>query len=189
MGDLIYRDSRIEITEELVRIGATSYAVPTINSVTSGKPPIGIGRILLAGFGMLLILFSPAFFQTGSPLGGLICLAIAAATIWPAINRFLSHALEISTSSGAVTALMSRDGTYIGRIRQEILTAMSAARAVKPSADYQPPPRLRPIDQPARVQAPPPGDTMTCPDCAETIKAAAKVCRFCGYRVVPGGTE
>ena len=28
-------------------------------------------------------------------------------------------------------------------------------------------------------------ETKTCPDCAETIKAAAKVCRFCGHRFEP----
>ena len=34
---------------------------------------------------------------------------------------------------------------------------------------------------PAR-EAPDADDTKVCPDCAETVKAAANVCRFCGFR-------
>lgn len=30
-----------------------------------------------------------------------------------------------------------------------------------------------------------PADTKTCPRCAEMVKAAAKVCRFCGYEFEP----
>lgn len=29
-------------------------------------------------------------------------------------------------------------------------------------------------------------DSMACPRCAETIKKAAKICRFCGHELAPG---
>jgi hypothetical protein len=32
------------------------------------------------------------------------------------------------------------------------------------------------------TQAPMPADTKTCPECAEIVRAAARSCRFCGYR-------
>src|SRR4051794_21512901 len=42
---------------------------------------------------------------------------------------------------------------------------------------------------PAQAVAAPAAETKVCPDCAETILAAARVCRFCGYRFAPAPGE
>ena len=52
--------------------------------------------------------------------------------------------------------------------------------APEPNASEDAPLVLR-NPEPAKSQ-PQHSDEKICPDCAETVKAAAKVCRFCGYR-------
>ena len=40
-----------------------------------------------------------------------------------------------------------------------------------------------------RTNAPEPGETKECPFCAETIKANAKICRFCGREIAQGADQ
>ncbi|MBS7702705.1 hypothetical protein KIO73_05300 [Chelatococcus asaccharovorans] len=55
-----------------------------------------------------------------------------------------------------------------------------AILAVLPDLTPQEPLRLR-----IAIDEPPGNSTMECPRCAETIKRAAKICRFCGFELGP----
>ncbi len=35
----------------------------------------------------------------------------------------------------------------------------------------------------------PPPEKMPCPKCSESIKFDAKICRFCGFRIISGTTD
>ncbi len=172
MGEPIYRDSKIEITEELIRVGTSTYAVPAINTVMVEPPPSLVFAAIWAVIDIGLVFSGLLLMAVGLLLFGLIMLGFAAYCVWYT-SRVLRrlHTLKIAMSSGKATVLRDRSDEYLAKIGSEILTAMRAARAAKPDADDQPVARD--------------GDTMFCPECAETIKAAAKICRFCRHRLVP----
>jgi hypothetical protein len=72
----------------------------------------------------------------------------------------------------------------VGIIILAYMVAVRPAGELVVTYEYRPP-----VAPPARVDAPAPvpvaDDTMPCPRCAETIKKAAKVCRFCGLELNP----
>jgi hypothetical protein len=82
-----------------------------------------------------------------------------------------------SVSDAATRVLASR------RVTRQAATEPEAA----PVAQELPPERPARVDEATVAAAPPPpAATKTCPDCAETVLAAARVCKHCGYRFERG---
>lgn len=100
-----------------------------------------------------------------SPLLLLILLALPAkappapSAVASKAERLARQPVRFGGSSGGPTASRSHD---------------KIDAALKARAGASPPERF------GQPEAPP--DTKTCPECAETVKAAAKLCRFCGHR-------
>ncbi|WP_448187906.1 DUF6232 family protein [Azospirillum sp. sgz301742] len=171
MEDTIYSDRTVTITPSLVVIDGTTYAVSTINSVkvTAAPSSLTFFKVILAIAGVLAVLFSFAVFNTGGGAAGLVFLIPGILAVLPTVSAMKEPArfiLFLATSSGERQALIGEDRGYLFTIRGHVEKAMASAREVKSAP-------------------PPPADTKECPRCAETIKAAAKACRFCGYEFEP----
>jgi len=129
--------------------------------------PLGVAGLVL------LTLFLPL--KTDARRGALF--AFGAATVL----FFISYALIGGVSTG-----VSFEATSLVGIAAGGLLIVSGFFAGQTSATGQPQ-ALAPMVAPTGMAAPPaaepapPSDTKVCPQCAEPVKAAAQVCRFCGH--------
>ena len=171
----IYEDKSIRITRETISVGRKTYFVSTASSVSVVHSPAqptfgtfihfisafiagGIASTTLATpktevFGAGLIVVAALFFITGLR----------------SIKKETYH-LALAMSSGETNVLSSRDGFYIQELKSHVETAF------RENANSR-------ADTAAPEPAPFPGDGdhKICPMCAETVKAAALKCRFCGH--------
>ncbi|MCM8736569.1 DUF6232 family protein [Azospirillum sp. A1-3] len=176
--DVIYSSGGTRVTTTLVEIAGTTYAVQSIGSVRIAEIPKsgGGGAALLAfiGGGLLVLgLFAALGGGGGMSLGMMLVGALLCIPAVQHSKRPPEYALTLATASGDRQALTSTDRSALSGIRSAIEKAMASAREVRPAADVHPP-------------APPPtDDTKICPRCAETIKAAAVVCRYCNHEFSP----
>ncbi|MBP2311868.1 DUF6232 family protein [Azospirillum soli] len=167
MEQPIYTDHKVTITPTLAVIDGTTYAIQTINSISVQKLPGGFGlmHFIMIALGVAAVLLSFGGFQSRDTGPAFVVLFIGIALIVPgarAAGRESGYSLTLATSSGDRQALISKDSAYLGTLRRYLEAAIASAREVKPAAALA-------------------ADTKDCPRCAETIKAAAKACRFCGY--------
>lgn len=100
---------------------------------------------------------------------------VAIAVFWSVVGGLLGYAIGNAKGRGAEGFWL---GLLLGLIGCLIVAAMS------PSADYEAE-RMQMLAAAQSATAGSDGPTRDCPYCAETIKAAARVCRFCGRSVEP----
>jgi multisubunit Na+/H+ antiporter MnhG subunit len=168
----IYRSGDVVVTATLVEISGTTYAVSSIGSVKVIELPKkgGSGAVLGVIVAVLASVIAFVAFvsrQTGLALFFFAVMILLLVPFARYIGRAKAYALVLATASGDRQALLSQDQPYLWQVRQAVESAMAAAREVRPAADLR-----RSIGNPIEKN---------CPRCAESVKAAAVVCRFCGY--------
>ena len=96
--------------------------------------------------------------------------------VWQAANAAARRNDQRALEAAGELAAIIRDTVTGARRRQaDILCSYCAAALENPRGGHR---TLLDFLFPFRRLEP----TKRCPECAETVKAAAKLCRFCGYR-------
>ncbi|MBP2230659.1 hypothetical protein J2847_003964 [Azospirillum agricola] len=168
MENPIYIDADVTIAPSYAVIAGATYPIDTIHSVrlekVSGR--IGAGPVALAVVGACVALLSLGGFRNGDTAAATVVLTIGLALFALGVRELRrggKYALIVSTSSGQQRILQGRRYDQLEMIRHVLGNAIISAREA------------------TLVQKLSDDGTKPCPLCAETIKANAVVCRFCGH--------
>jgi hypothetical protein len=173
------------------RIGLSIWAAASVVLMLIGsfgpwvKGPFGVsisgidgsndGWVVVGAAALAVLFLYPYVRYQGSSrilalLSALAGIAAAATTIYD--RNHISKALKV-------------EGVSVGQVGWGLNVAMIASISLSAAAIILALVRRDPViegpAQPAPVREAAP-KTKTCPDCAETVLAAARVCKYCGYR-------
>ena len=174
MGETVYlSDSRVLVTDSVVKIDRETHALSAINTISIDRIPQtrGGASISFIALGVLLTLFG-LLATAGGAGAGLIFAVIGVALLLFGLGwtKGGEHVLTFATSSGNVSALIEQTPDYLEKLKAAIESAISHKGR----------------DEIVAVNIPPTAaDTKACPRCAEEVKAAAVVCKHCGYEFDP----
>ncbi len=128
--ETIYSDNLVTVTTTRVIIWGTTYALRNITSVRMAfTPPQVIGPVLLLLLGVFLLFLTvipiPFHENNYSPLAGFLLsgLAIGGGVLWMC-NLKTKYHVDISSASGEIHALTSKDKVYIQRVVMSINEAI-----------------------------------------------------------------
>jgi hypothetical protein len=129
--ETIYSDNAVTVTSARVVIWGATYALRNITSVEMVSAPPRIVKpilMLIVGLFILLLTFMPL--NDAIPPAGVYVIAggmIVGAVLWMALARTHFH-VGLTTASGELQLLTSKNKTYIQGVVQSINEAISRCR-------------------------------------------------------------